>query len=561
MITMGRGNINAKLWIIDSHIKAADKKEIFTHQGGAFLLNTLLSMGLSERDIRLESMVYEIPRGNKFEYFEKNKPEVITEGVARLERSIKECKPNLVLLLGRFPMKYLLGQSSVADWRGHVVWSERLGCKLLGTLAPANAHRQKFVHKSLKPGQYLALMINDLHKTKYEMSFAGLKQVQLNPIIKPTFNEARTVLNEMYETAEILSYDIETLKPYDAHFMDCIGFASSLEFGICIPLYYPVNTGAKLFYSESETVALLELICKLLGSQIPKVAQNSKFDTAILQQWYKMPVVNLVWDTMVLAHNLYCDLPKDLGTLISLYTNLPYHKYLIHEGGLDSRWEYNAVDAIANLHVLEGEIEEARELGILDHYQRVTHPSIRTTVEMHLQGVPVDEELRDSAMAKEQAIMRNILWAFDQILPYYIDQGKKAKHKFNPNSPKQKIGLFVEGLGCKQQHYEGNISMNKYVMEGLAKNGHNDLVRVCAEACMQYKASSTMAGKLKTPTYKGKLCTQYDVAGTDTGRLNSKQSETLPGGTNLQNLSKGLQRQMLIPPKGGLWDDVKHLLR
>ena len=71
---------------------------------------------------------------------------------------------------------------------------------------------------------------------------------------------------------------------------------------------------------------------------------------------------NLVWDTMVAAHEIYSDLPKDLGTLISMYTNLPYMKELIHEKGLDSRWKYNAMDALANIHIMDGEMAEMKAL-------------------------------------------------------------------------------------------------------------------------------------------------------------------------------------------------------
>ena len=59
-------------------------------------------------------------------------------------------------------------------------------------------------------------------------------------------------------------------------------------------------------------------------------------------------------------------------------------------------------------------------------------------------------------------------------------------------------------------------------------------VALLAECFQKYNASSTMAGKLKTPLYKGRLHTAYSVGGpdndtdeeeaTDTGRLSSRKS-------------------------------------
>jgi len=559
MIKMGRGNLNAKVWVVGPHVLKQDVGQIFTHQSGMLLYNTLLTLGVTEREIRSEVLVYDIPRGSKFTYFEEHKMSAIVEGVQKLEMAIKAHKPNLVVALGSSVIKYLIGQTNIMNWRGHIVWSDRLQCKILPMITPSSAMRQKHVHKSKKPGQYLALFINDVHKIKKEMQFAGMKQDDPTVITAPPFSEAKAILEQMYEDGSLLSYDIECPQPYKAHLVDCIGLATEKDWGVSIPFWTVV--GAKghqtlsKYYGAHELPIIMGLVKKLLASPMPKVAQNSKFDSAILEAWYGMPVNNLAWDTMVMAHNLYCDLPKDLGTLISLYTNLPYHKYLNAMGGLENRWKYNAMDAIANIHIMLGEIEEMKSLNILDHYRYCTHPTIGTTVEMHLLGVPVDIPFRDLALTKEGAIMENIIQAFNKVLPFSLDTTSNSR-KFNPNSPTQKKQMFLELLGVKPTYNRGTITMNKATMAYIAKTTSDTIVKAFAEACLRYKASSTMAGKLKTPLHEGNIHTQYDTAGTDTGRLNSKASETFSGGTNLQNLSPGLQRKMIIPPKDNIWAQV-----
>ena len=72
--------------------------------------------------------------------------------------------------------------------------------------------------------------------------------------------------------------------------------------------------------SSDEQATMLHLVLKLLRSPIRKVNQNVKFDWRKLERvGYK--VNNVVGDTMLAQACLYCEFPKNLGFLTSLYTD------------------------------------------------------------------------------------------------------------------------------------------------------------------------------------------------------------------------------------------------
>jgi len=269
---------------------------------------------------------------------------------------------------------------------------------------------------------------------------------------------------------------------------------------------------------------------------------------------------------MVLASNLYYDLPKDLGSLIAFFTNFPYHKYLLAEGGLMNRWEYNAADAIANIAIMEGEIIEAKELGVLDHYYRISNLAIPALVQMQLTGVNIDIAMRDEALEREQFLMEKLLESFDQILPYKISTDKKYPHKFKPNSSKDRKVLFYEILKLRKVRNKGTITTGAIAIQRFQKDPR-DYIRILTGAVGDYLKAKSMAGKLKTPLVNGRIHSSYGIGGkeedsekelgTGTGRLDSKKSLLLAldeesgkyvkAGTNLQNLKKGTQRRMVIP--------------
>jgi uracil-DNA glycosylase family 4 len=551
----GSGNLDSKLWIIGEAPGEQESLEgkPFIGASGKFLREKFRLCGFDIENSRIENLISWQPPANKFEYIETNCKEELRESVNLLCEKIKAAKPNLVFGLGAKPLFYLLGERTLSNWRGHIFFSEKLNCKVLFTYHPSACLRQFHVDKSQYPGQYAALFQLDCQKVIEEMKTPDLSFPDVKFLVQPSFTETINELERLLDEKKPVSYDIETLGGF---FMDCIGLCNNLSFSTCIPFYIPNSPRETIPYWKSmdEAVQVLRRIKQLLESSIPKVAQNSQYDNLILGEYYGIDVRNCCHDTMVMAHDIYSSLPKDLGALISVFTKLPYHKFLIHTGKVIDRWNYNAADALANLHIMEGETLDSKELGIYEHYYIIPHQVLKPCNIMERTGVNVNVEFRDAAIERERLLIDSIMDSLDKIFPLKINTDKKYPHKVNPGSGKDKMKVFSTFFKCRLHYKKGSITMDGDTLKKY-ETDKRSYVSILAKAFRLYLYSRSMKTTLETPLRKGRLHTAYGVggidqneeeeSGTDTGRLNSKES--ILGGRNLQNLKKGQQRQMLIP--------------
>lgn len=85
------------------------------------------------------------------------------------------------------------------------------------------------------------------------------------------------------------------------------------------------------------------------------VMHNGEFDVSVLEnnEW---AVRYPRYDTMIMHHNIYPDLPHDLGYLTSIYTNVPYYKWMLDEStetkDVHQRWRYCALDGYVTKRIL-----------------------------------------------------------------------------------------------------------------------------------------------------------------------------------------------------------------
>lgn len=539
------GPFNSPIWIIghapDQQSESEGKP--FSGAAGQLLKTRLTQMGQDVTQVHFDNLLNFRPPKNDFTVLEQS-----TEGLNQIKareleltQQILTYQPNIIVCLGAKVLKYLMHLEGIGEWRGHLVWCKNLNTKCIAMFHPSDVLRQRFAKKSDYPGHYDALFQFDIKKAVLNARNRELTFPVVKPKIKPSYQEAREYLHWILEEAELVSYDIENLRGF---VVDCIGLAVDRENAICLPFIFPTSHKYMPYYGTEESLELFSLVKQILESEIPKVAQNSQYDTVVLREYYGIKVRNLTWDTLVAAHCLYCELPKDLGTLISFYTDLPYHKYLMSTGKQDDRWIYNALDALANVHIMHSQKAEMTEMGILEHYYKIPHPAIMCCVEMQLRGIEVDTNLCTRAIAQQEAIQTRIMHALDSIFPERLTSNKKDPHKFNPGSWQQKAKLFYEMFQCRIRYNKGKPTTDEDALLKIQEDDKRSFVKILTQACMDFKSAQYLAAKLSTPLKNGRMHCAYDVTGTDTGRLNSKES-LFGTGTNLQNLSKGIQRRML----------------
>jgi len=188
-------------------------------------------------------------------------------------------------------------------------------------------------------------------------------------------------------------------------------------------------------------VLMMELVAKLLASPIPKVNQNIKYDWKIMERW-GFHVQNVVGHTMLGASTLYCEFPKNLGFLTSIYTDLPYFKdegkeFDPDKGKRDRYYLYNAKDSLATSQIHTKQLVEFGELGTRRVYDSLIK-CLPIYKKMEQRGIRIDQEQCLKLLVKYESL-------------YHIQEIKLRKLSnipyFNPLSPLQCRKLIFNELG------------------------------------------------------------------------------------------------------------------
>jgi hypothetical protein len=165
--------------------------------------------------------------------------------------------------------------------------------------------------------------------TKVNEFLAGTlpEPLQREFYINPTFSEIEHVYSQFAaDPRAVLGVDIETT-PSQAQ-ITTVSF-STPTLGICLPIWDRYATTSPSTHTQVEEVKIWRWIERFAQLPNPKVLQNGLYDTQyLLDAPIDIRLRNYVDDTSILHHALQPELPKDLGTLASLYLNEPAWKQM-----------------------------------------------------------------------------------------------------------------------------------------------------------------------------------------------------------------------------------------
>lgn len=358
-------------------------------------------------------------------------------------------------------------------------------------------------------------------------------------------------------------FDIETDSELQ---MTCFGF--SLNGGkdvYVVPMIQTHHKPREYFYGELGTAKVLQALTVTLRDNTP-VIHNAMFDLFVLIWRYGLPIHTKPYDTM-LAHNRLClEVEKSLGHVISLYTDLPYHKnegvYEPHDLlGTQQLYEYNGKDVYA-MTLVKPKIEEMSKKLKAESSIQLANRMVLPYLTVILQGMKLDTN-KINSIADEHSRKNLQIERMMRIL---------TGTEFNLNSPQQ-VGDYlygntkkqIEGLGLKKP--EKDPTNEKTLQQILLK------VEVPAIHCiLQYRGNRKRISKVTIkskrdiiPRYwygiytnqqlQPRLTGAYNLAGPNTMRLScrkllSSKSPFKSGyGDNTQNWEKYL-RKIVIPDEG-----------
>lgn len=369
-------------------------------------------------------------------------PKILTDEVTKqhldkygpiLIDEINTLNPNLIIPLGELSFNYFTGLRNIRKFRGSV-------------LPAVNTFR--FVNQNLKIlpilGPYPYLNQEYRLRPISRIDFSKIARNSLNnPIPDQVYNiwvarssaALRTFIDRHYHATiknplGFLVFDIETFMQIPICISLCFdGFES-----VCVPfLDHTID--------RDNRTLMMQLVAKLMASPLPKVNQNIKYDWKILERWLFM-VNNVVGDTMLASSALYCEFPKNLGFLTSIYTDLPYFKdegkeFDPEKSKRDRYYLYNAKDSLAAHQIYFKQREEIDETGVRFVYDNIMK-CVPIYKKMEERGIRIDKETQLKLLCKYESL-------------FHIQELKlrqlTGRAYFNPLSPKQCKEVIFDECG------------------------------------------------------------------------------------------------------------------
>ncbi|MFA5132923.1 MAG: DNA polymerase [Candidatus Paceibacterota bacterium] len=506
----------------------ADEEEqgdYFVGKAGFLLDKLLRECGLIRDAIHITNVLKIRPPDNKVPRLGELGL-TIDDFVPYLKEELSLVKPNIILALGAPAMQVLTGKDGITKWRGSTV-----PC----TLIPGNIPVVITLHPSyIQRGQWhLYPYVRHDFETFADMGFGLHKQTQpFEMLIEPTLTQIMDYLNEIYETSTETSIDIETVNK--TH-ITCVGFTKNENSAICIPFR---SKGLRNHWAEHEQLLILEAMRRVYQKPgLVKIGQNFlDYDAHYLYPLLGFPREPL-FDTLYAHQLIHADARHDLGFIISVYTDMPYHKddakdweskKLPHDQAL---WEYNCRDTIGTHRAALKLRSDLHELGLYGFLTGYIMPFKRALFEMEWRGIYVDQELR-GRMAKdiEDNLLPDALWCIEELT------GKAI----NPNSSKQ-VGEYLNDVLHipVPRTDKGNYTVDEDKLEELFARfpKHRRIMEMFI--CTRKMKAKDLGTYLTAPlSSDGRLRTSFGIA--KTGRLTSGTNHRGEG-TNLQNQPKRLR--------------------
>lgn len=544
MIVPGHGPLGAKIMLIgEAPGEEEDRQGLpFVGASGKLLTQMLEAAKIERQACYLTNVLKLRPPQNNFSIMYEDKAKrqpsrMLLECYETLRQEIQQVRPSVICCLGGEALRAVTGRTGIDNWRGSILSTPHGKC--VPTLHPAYV---------LRMYQARPIVELDLSRVREESASPELNVPSVTCETRPSFER---VIEYLTKRPKRLAFDIETSGSH----VRCLGLSSEVGHAICIPfianpthsptlrstiLFTPPegDSSPTSYWPEEQEYAILQAAYRLFNDpSVEKIAQNYPFDAGILAREFGLNFTNVYMDTMVAHHACYCELPKGLDFLCSIYTRIPY--YSDYDVSSDEQtWRYNCYDAAVTFECSLRLEEELRGFGLSEFYFNQKHPTTLALVRVESRGVLVDTAKR-SAIAAECSSSREVLQKQIQLVA--------GSDKFNPSSPKQVKELLYDKLKLPIQYHPRTRKPT------TDKNALAHLRTKCPQHFgflehleLHSKLDDLLSGFLqKALGADGRIRTHFNSAATVTDRLNSSEPLFDPG-TNLQN----------IPRRGG-WEKIR----
>lgn len=378
--------------------------------------------------------------------------------------------------------------------------------------------------------------LKTIHKPAAKFSFNKL----LNP---SDFEEAYQIL----KGAEAIAYDIET-KTLPAKGLEvgqtvitCASWTGIMASGKLETFMLPlVDFGRTHWDNNMDYQEALLLLRKINKLKVIKAMHNGLYDS-IHSIIYQAEPINYLYDTMVMAHAEYSELPKDLAFVASyqLYDYINWKgdaQAASKSKDIEKYWAYNAKDTWHTARIMVEQLKTAPAYAKKNFGKsfKLTYPSLYCNFE----GIALDLdkrlELRTQAEAELLAAEKSL-------------RVKVADPSFNPGSWQQVEKYVYKVFGAKRPMIgKSKSSTDEKNLLAVAEQ-HPLLARLTTDI-LTYRGNQKAIGTYYDYLqFKGRLLWALDPFGTETGRF-ACRSSSLWCGTQVQNIPSYAKIMLLADP-------------
>lgn len=524
----------------------------FIGKSGNFLSAVLREIGVDRRQCFTGNICQVRPPGNNLSAFSQTGQE-FTYGLIQLKRDLDEFNPNICVLFGGAGLSVARSvPSKISSWRGSLFTSNVLDTPFLGRKCIATFHPTDV----LREFSGYPLLKFDLVRARDESK-------------SPTLHLPH---RELYTT-----YDAGTL----IHLMDTwpTGLRCSVDIEGGLP-HHLVNEGVKKDskkrryvgwrcvsicgrptrsftiawwkFSGREWAMVLQAFARLMYRlDVPKVLQNSLYDSFVMAYGWDIPIRNVAEDTMLKNWEIYSELPKKLSVQASIWTREPHWK---DEEMYESTGEALAIgcakDTAVTLEICETQDTVLAEDPKAAKHYRENIALLNPALFMELRGIRYDQV---SVKARLKEITET---GWQDKKKGWVDPISKVGEQINEiagtelRGEKGSLGAqrlakcLYEKLNYPPQYKKENgCKTDKYTTDAeallnLAKRNPEDKF---LKLLLRHRHLEGLIETLNIKTDPdGRVRCAYNVVGTETGRFSCKTSPT-GAGANLTTITKQLR--------------------
>lgn len=514
----------------------------FVGRSGKFLDTILQGVGIERTRCFVGNVCQVRPPGNDISRFGWDHENIVS-GLAKLRTDLEQFRPNICVLLGGTPLRAAGIEGKITDWRASLFVSSKLTgspIKCMGCYHPAYTLRE------FSPGYVLTKF--DLQRAKDESTTPILVLPKRELITSWPASDLCHVMDQ-WPAGQRCSLDIEG----GLSGWPCVSICATPTKSITI-------AWGRL--SEDDHLHVLRSFARLMARcDVPKVLQNSLYDNFVLSYGFGIPIRNVVEDTMLKGWEVYCELPKGLGTQCSIWTREPFYKVERKSDDAEVFFQYCGKDSAVTLEICLAQ-DSALDATSYRHY-RANVDMLNPLLYMEMRGIKYDRE----KVTKRLEEVKTTGWWTE------VKEGQEPEWNDSIAEVGKKLNLTakVELRGAKGSLSSKRLAKTLYTDLGyppqFKKEGGRKTEKLTTdiEAILnlrkklpsdtflsQILAHRHLEGLLETlqikPDPDGRVRCGYNVVGTETGRLTCYTSPT-GAGANLQTITKSLRSNYVADPE------------